>query len=195
MYSLIVLLSQLWTGSSRRGQIVGLCPISPNCYRCFSVTQLCLTVSPHGLQQSRLPCPSPFPRVCPSSRLWHQSNHLILWCLLLLLPSIFPSTRQFSNVRMLECCLLESDDQNTGALASASVLPVNIQSWSPLRFTGLISLLSKRILGVFSSTTVRRHQFFGVQGGTIPGMLLSLQADTICRFPSSNPLQCDPKLR
>ena len=107
-------------------------------------------------------------------------------------PQSFPAPGNFP---MLECCLLESDDQNTGALASASVLPVNIQSWSPLRFTGLISLLSKRFLGVFSNTTVGRHQFFGVQGGTIPGILLSLQAYTICRFPSSNHLQCDPKLR
>ena len=50
-------------------------------------------------------------------------------------------------------CLL-SDDQNTGASASTSVLPVNIQGWSPLWLTGLISLLSKRLSGVFSSTTV-----------------------------------------
>ena len=54
------------------------------------------------------------------------------------------------------------DDQNTGASASASVLPVNIQGWSPLRLTGLISLLSKGFTGVFSSTMIWRHQFFGV---------------------------------
>ena len=54
------------------------------------------------------------------------------------------------------------DDQNTGASASASLLPVNIQGWPPLRLTGLISLLSKGLSGVFSSTTVQRHQFFGI---------------------------------
>ena len=52
--------------------------------------------------------------------------------------------------------------KNTGASASASALPVNIQGWSPLRLTSSISLLSKGLSGVFSSTTVRRLQFFGV---------------------------------
>ena len=56
--------------------------------------------------------------------------------------------------------LFTSGDQNTGASASASVFPKYIQGWFPLRFTGLISLLSKGLSGVFSSTTVQRHQFF-----------------------------------
>ena len=86
-----------------------------------------------------------------------QSSHLILWHPLILLLLIFPSIRDFSMSR-----LLASDDQNTGASASASVLPVNIQGWSPLRLTGLTSLLSKGLSGVFSSTTVWRHQFFGI---------------------------------
>ena len=58
--------------------------------------------------------------------------------------------------------LFTSGGQNIGVSALASVLPVNIQGWSPLRLTGLISLLSKGLWRVFSSTTVRRHQFFGV---------------------------------
>ena len=58
-------------------------------------------------------------------------------------------------------CLFPSDDQNTGASASASVLLVKIQGWSPLRLTDLI-LLSKGLSGVFSSTTGQRQQFFGV---------------------------------
>ena len=89
------------------------------------------------------------------------SRHLILWRPLLL-PSIFPSIRDFSNesshhIRWPKYWSLR---QNTGT--SASVLPVNIQGWSPLRLTGLNSLLSKGLSGVFSSTTVRRHQFFGI---------------------------------
>ena len=84
------------------------------------------------------------------------SSHFILWHPLFL-PSIFPSIRDF-----LMSCLFTSDDQNSGASASASVLPVNIQGWSPLRLTGLISLPSKGLSGVFSSTTVWRHQFFGI---------------------------------
>ena len=58
--------------------------------------------------------------------------------------------------------LFASNDQNTEASALASVLPVNIQGWSPLRLTGLISLLSKGLSGVFSSSIVQRHQFFGI---------------------------------
>ena len=68
---------------------------------------------------------------------------------------IFPSIRTFP---MNFLCA--SDDKDSGASASASVLLVNIQDWSPLRLTDLISLLSKELAGVFSSTTVRRHQFF-----------------------------------
>ena len=69
----------------------------------------------------------------------------------------FPASGTFPGSR-----LFTSDDQITGASASASVLPVNIQGLSPLRSTGLISVLFKGLSGVFSSTTVRRHQFFGV---------------------------------
>ena len=67
-------------------------------------------------------------------------SHLILWCPLLLLPSIFPSIRNFSMSQ-----LFASDDQNTGVSALASVLSKCIQGWFPLRLTGLISLLSKEI--------------------------------------------------
>ena len=59
--------------------------------------------------------------------------------------------------------LFASGGQSIGASASASVLPVNIQCWYPLRLTGLISLQSKGLLKVFSNTTVRNHQFFGAQ--------------------------------
>ena len=81
------------------------------------------------------------------------SSHLILWCLLLL-PSVFPSIRDFPMSQ-----LFPSDDQNIGV---SSVLPVNVEGWSPLRLTFLISLLFKGLLGVFSSTTAQRHQFFGI---------------------------------
>ena len=76
--------------------------------------------------------------------------------------------------------LFASDDQNTEASALASVLPVTIQGWSPLRLTGLISLLSEGLSGVFSSTTVRRHQFFGIPP--------SLQSDSHnCTWPLGRP--------
>ena len=75
------------------------------------------------------------------------SNHLILCCLLLFLPSVFPSIRVFSNE--LAFCIKWS--QRIGASASASVLLVNIQDWFPLGLTGLISWLSKGLSRVFSS--------------------------------------------
>ena len=84
------------------------------------------------------------------------SNHLILCRLLLLLPSIFPSIRVFSNESVLWTC-----GQNIGVSASTSVLPVNIQDWFPLGWTVWISLLSKGLSRVFSNTTVQKHQFFG----------------------------------
>ena len=86
------------------------------------------------------------------------SNHLILCHPLLLLPSIFPSIRVFPSESALT-----SGGQSIGVSASASVLPMNIQGWSPLGWTRLISLQSKGLSGVFSNTTVQRHQFFGAQ--------------------------------
>ena len=59
--------------------------------------------------------------------------------------------------------LFTSSGQNIGASASASVIPMNIQGWFPLGLTGLISLLSKGFLRVFSSTTLEKHQFFSAQ--------------------------------
>ena len=85
------------------------------------------------------------------------SNHLILCQPFLLLPSIFPSTRSF-----LMSQLFTSGGQSIGASASASVLPMNIQSWFPFGLTGLISLLSKGLSRVFSSP-IQKHQFFGTQ--------------------------------
>ena len=112
---------------------------------------------PHELQHTRLPCPSLSPWVCSNS------CPLNWWCpptisssiCLLLLPSTFPSIRVFSVSH-----LLVSSGQSIGALASASVLPMNVQCWFPLGLTGLISLLSKRLLRVFSCTTIQKHQFF-----------------------------------
>ena len=96
--------------------------------------------------------------VCPSSCLLNR------WCHLTISPSVtsfcpqsFPISETF-----LMSWLFASNDQNTGVSASASVLQMSIWGWFPLRLTGLI-LLSKGLSGVFSSTAVWRHQFFGVQ--------------------------------
>ena len=86
------------------------------------------------------------------------SSHLILCHLLLLLPPIPPSIRVFSMSQ-----LFEWGGQSIGVSASASVLPMNTQDWSPLEWTGWIFLQSKGLSRVFSNTIVQKHQFFGTQ--------------------------------
>ena len=127
----------------------------------FSHSVLSDSLWPHGLQHSRLPCPSLFPRVCSNSCLFCLWFH----------PTISSSVIPFSSC--LQSCpesgcfpvsqLLASGGQSIGASTSASVLPMNIQGWFPLGLTGLISLQSKGLSRVFSSTTVGRHQIFSTQ--------------------------------
>ena len=87
------------------------------------------------------------------------SNHLILCWSPLLLSAIFPSIRVFSYVSSLN----QVGGQSIGVSASASVLPMNIQGWSPLGLTDLIFLFSEGLSRVFSKTSIRKHQFFGTQ--------------------------------
>ena len=134
-----------------------LCPQLSSVH--FSCSVMSDSLSPHGLQHTRLCRPSPSPRVCSNSHplcWWMPSNHLILCRPLLLLPSIFPATGSFPMSR-----LLAPGGQSIGASASASVIPMNSQDWFPLELTGLISLLSKGLSRNFSSSIVWRHQFFG----------------------------------
>ena len=148
------------------------------CCHCCLVAQPCLTLRPPGQQHIRPPWPSPSPEVCPSSCPLHwwchpaisSSDTLFSFC-----PQSFPASGTFPMSR-----LFASDDQNTGASASASVLPMSIQDWFPLRLTSLISFLSKGLSGVFSSTTVRRHQFFG----TLPSLWSSSHN---CAWPLGRP--------
>ena len=85
-----------------------------------------------------------------------QASHLL--SPLLLLPSIFPSIGSFPMSQ-----LFTSGGQSIAASASAPDLPMNIQGWFTLGLTGLISLLSKGLSRVFSSTSIWKHQFFGTQ--------------------------------
>ena len=124
----------------------------------FSYPVMSNSLQPHGLQHARPSCSSPSPWNCPSS------YSLYWWChealsssdaLFSFCHQFFPAPGTFPLSH-----LFASDDQNTRASASGSVFPVNIHGWSPLRLTGLISLLSIGLSGVFSSTTIWRHQFF-----------------------------------
>ena len=108
---------------------------------CCSVAPSCPTLcDPMAWQQARPPCPSASRGVCPSSCPWHQWCHPISSsaALFSFCPQSFPASGTFPMSQ-----LFTPGDQNTGASASASVLPISIQSWFPLILTGLISLLSK----------------------------------------------------
>ena len=114
----------------------------------------------HGLQHAKLPCPSVSPRVCSNSYPLHQ------WCLPTILSSVahfFCLQSSLASESFPVSQFFISSGQGTRASASASVLPVNIQGGFPLGLTGLISLLPKRLSKVFSSTSVRKHEFFGTQ--------------------------------
>ena len=127
-----------------------------------SVAQLCPTLRPHEPQHTRPPCPSPNPGVHsdshPSSQWCHPAISSILCHPLLLLPSIFPSIRVFSNESVFA-----SGGQNIGVSALVSVLPMNIQDCFHLGLIGWISLQIKGLSRVFSNTTIQKHQFFGAQ--------------------------------
>ena len=127
----------------------------------FSRSVVSDSLRPHGPQHARPPCPSPTPRAypnsCPLSR-WYDStisSSVILFSSCL---QSFPAPGSFQMSQSFA-----SGGQSIGVLASASVLPMNIQDWFPLGLTGWISLQSKRLSRVFSNTTVQKHQFFGHQ--------------------------------
>ena len=156
---------------------------------CCSVTQSCPTLRPPGRQHARLPCPS------PSSGALSNSCPLSHWCHPTISSSVvtssclqsFPASGSF-----LVSQIFASGGRSIGASASALVLPMNIQDWFPLGLTGLISLHSKGLSRVFSSTTVQKHQFFGTQ----PSLMVQLsypymttgKSIVLARWQSSRPL-------
>ena len=119
------------------------------CFCCCSVAKSCATLSPHGLQHTKLPCPSLSPGVCSNSCPLSQ------WCH----PTISSSVAPFSSCpqsfpasgSLPMSQLFTSGGQSIGA--SASVLQMNIQGWFPLGLTVLMSLLSNAFSRIFSSTT------------------------------------------
>ena len=126
---------------------------------CCSVTKSCLTpCNPTGCSMPGFPVLHCSLLKFTSIQSVIPSNHLILCCPFLILPSIFPA---FGSFPMSQ--IITSGGQSIGAPASASVVSMNIQHWFPLWLTGLISLLSKGLSIVFSSTTGWKYQFFGAQ--------------------------------
>ena len=118
------------------------------------------SLQPHELQHARLPCPSPTPGVhsdsCPSSQWCHPaiSSSVVPFSSY---PQSLPASESFPMSQ-----LFAWGGQSTGVSASASFLPMNTQGWSPLEWTGWISLQSRGLSRVFFNT-VQKHQFFGAQ--------------------------------
>ena len=119
------------------------------------------SLRPRESQHARPPCLSPtsgvYPNPCPSSRWCHSaiSSSVVPFTSY---PQSFPALGSFPVSQ-----LFALGGQSIGVSASTSVLPVDTQDWSPLGWTGRISLQSKGLSRVFSNTTVQKHQFFGAQ--------------------------------
>ena len=134
----------------------------------FSHSVVSNSLWPHGLQHARPRCPSPTPRAysnsCPSSWWCHPTISSSVIPFFSCLQS-FPASGSFPVSQFFT-----SSGQSIGVSASASVLPMSIQDWFPLGWTGWISLQYKGLSRVFPNTTVEKHQFFGAQ--------LSLQSNS-----------------
>ena len=123
----------------------------------FSCSVVSDSLWPHGLQHARLPCPWPTPGACSNSCQSSQWYHATISF------SVVPFSFLQSFSASQSCPMSQffaSDGHGIGTSASASVLPMNIQDWFPLGWTGWIS---KGLSRVFSNTTVQKHQFFSTQ--------------------------------
>ena len=118
----------------------------------FSLSIISETLRPHGLKHARPPCPSPTPRAYSNSSPSH------LWCHPTISLSVVPFSSYLQSFSASGSFPMSqffvSGGQSVGVSALASVLPKNIQDWSPLEWTGWISLQSKGLSRVFSNTTV-----------------------------------------
>ena len=127
----------------------------------FSRSVMSDSLGPHELQHASPPCPSPTPGVhsnsCPSSWWCHPAISFSVVSLSSC-PQSLPASESFPMSQ-----LFAWGSQSTGVSALASVLPKKSQVWSPSEWTGWISLQSKGLSRVFSSTTVQKHQFFSAQ--------------------------------
>ena len=138
----------------------------------YSVQFSCSVVSnsllSHGLQHVRLPCPSPTTELCSNSCPSSQWCHPTIWSSVVPFSSCLQSFPASGSFQMSQ--FFASGGQSIGVSASASGLPMNIQDWFPLGWTGWISFQSKGLSRVFPNTTVQKHQFFSSQ--------LSLQSNS-----------------
>ena len=127
----------------------------------FSRSVLSDSLQPHGLQHTRPPCPSPTPGIYSNSYPLSWQCHPTIASSVIPLSSCLQSFPASGSFQMSQ--LFASGGQSIGVSASTSVLPINIQNWFPLGWTGWIFLQSKGLSKVFSNTTVQKYQFFSAQ--------------------------------
>jgi len=127
----------------------------------FSRSVVSNSLRPHGLQHTRPPCPSPTPRA------YSNSCPLSQWCHPTISSSVVPFSSHLqyfpASGSFLMSQFFTSGRQSIGVSTSASFLPMNIQTWFPLGWTGWISLQSKGLSRVFPNITFQKHQLFGPQ--------------------------------
>ena len=127
----------------------------------FSCSVVSDSLRPHESQHARPPCPSPTPRVysnlCPSSQ-WYRAAISSSVVPFSSCPQSLPASESFPRSQ-----LVSWGGQSIGVSASVTVLPINTQNWSPLGWTGWISLQSKGLSKVSSNTRVQKHHFFSAQ--------------------------------
>ena len=154
---------KMWSFVSEFSHLAWCFQASPMLFNSVQFSRSVMSDSslPHELQHARPPCPSPTPGVhsnsCALSRWCHPtiSSSVVPFSSC---PQSLPASESFPMSH-----LLAWGGQSTGVSALASVIPMNIQDWSPLEWTGWISLQSKGLSRVFCNTTVQKHQFFGAQ--------------------------------
>ena len=127
----------------------------------FSCSVVSDSLRPHGLQNTRPPCPLSTPIVYPNSCPLSQWCHPTISSSVVPFSSCLQSFPASGSFKMSQ--IFTSGGQNIGVSAATSVLPVNTQDRSPLGWTGWISLQPKGLSRVFSNTTVQKHQFFSIQ--------------------------------
>ena len=154
---------QLWLHNTKPLKLNSVLISDPSQFRSvqFSCSVMYDSLWPHGLQHARPPCPS------PTSRAYSNSCPLSQWHYPTISSSVIPFSSCFQSFPTSGSFPVSQffipSGQSVGVSASASVLPMNIQDWVPLGWTGWISFKSKRLSRVFSNTTVQKHQFFSAQ--------------------------------
>ena len=127
----------------------------------FSYSVIYDSLLPHGLQHARPPCPSPSPGVHSNPYPLSRWSHSTISSSIVPFSSCLQSFLASGSSRMSR--FFASGGQSIGVSASTSVLPMNIQDWSPLEWTGWISLLSRWPSRVFSNNRIQNHDFFSTQ--------------------------------